>query len=100
QLQPPPGRPRREALPRARRSVWRSDPGRRDRAQPRGREVRLAKGLQVLDLRDLVDPPGCPAIGRRTGTDDPGADARARATADVEQARAEARDRARPAPDA
>src|SRR5690348_7186161 len=31
-------------------------PGGRHRPQPRSGEVRLAQGLQVLDLRDLVDP--------------------------------------------
>src|SRR5207244_1785842 len=85
--------------PRPRRSVRRPDPGRRHRPQPRSREVRLAEGLQVLDLRHLVDPPGRAAISRRTGADDPRADARARASTDAEQARAEARDGARPATD-
>src|SRR3712207_6860581 len=35
---------------------------------PRGREVRLAQGLPVLDLRHPVDPPGDPA---RTGEHQP-----------------------------
>ena len=41
----------------------RPGPGRRDRPEPRGREVRLAAWVQVLDLRDLVDPSGLPARG-------------------------------------
>ena len=36
------------------------------RPDPRRREVRLAQGLQVLDLRDLVDPPG--GAARRSPT--------------------------------
>ncbi len=47
--------------------------------EPRRREVRLAQGLQVLDLRDLVDPPGLPARRREPVPDDPRADARPRA---------------------
>ena len=38
---------------------------------PRGREVRLPQGLQVLDVRDLVDPPGHHARDRRPGPDHP-----------------------------
>ena len=53
-----------------------SDPGGRDRAEPRRGEVRLAQGLQVLDLRDLVDPPGLPARGREPVEDDPDPGAR------------------------
>ena len=41
------------------------------RADPRGREVRLPQGLQVLDLRNLVDPPGRDARDRRQGAHDP-----------------------------
>ncbi len=37
---------------------------------PRGREVRLPQGLQVLDLRNLVDPAGCHPRHRRPGADD------------------------------
>ena len=66
----------REALPGPRRAAAGPDPGGRDRPQPRRREVRLAEGLQVLDLRDLVDPPGLPARGRQPVEDDP--DPRAR----------------------
>ena len=44
----------------------------------RGREVRPPQGLQVLDLRDLVDPPGRRPCARRQGADDPDADAHRR----------------------
>ena len=43
----------------------RPDPGGHPRPDPGGREVRLAPRLQVLDLRDLVDPPGRRARPRR-----------------------------------
>ncbi len=48
----------REELPQPGAAVPRPDPGGHDRSRPRGGEVRLPPGLQVLDLRDLVDPPG------------------------------------------
>ena len=44
--------------------------------RPRGREVRLAAGLQVLDLRPLVDPPGGRAHDCEPGEDDPPPDSR------------------------
>ena len=49
----------------------RPDPGGVAGADPGGREVRLPARLQVLDLRDLVDPPGGDAGDRRQGADDP-----------------------------
>ena len=49
----------------------RPDPGRDHRADPRGREVRLAPRLQVLDLRDLVDPTGGAARRREQVAHDP-----------------------------
>ena len=61
----------RQGLPRARALVPRPDPGGEPRAHPGGREVRLPQGLQVLDLRDLVDPPGRDAGHRRQGPHDP-----------------------------
>src|SRR6266545_1647544 len=57
QREPPPRRLDRQALSRPWRSLPRPDPGGHARLEPRGREVRLAAGLQVLDLRPLVDPP-------------------------------------------
>ena len=53
------------------RSRPRPDPGGHARLEPRGREVRLAARLQVLDLRSLVDPPGGRAHEREPGEDDP-----------------------------
>ena len=49
----------------------RPDPGGLAGADPGGREVRLPPRLQVLDLRDLVDPPGGDPGDRRQGADDP-----------------------------
>ena len=56
--QPAPGRLRGQALHRARHDVPGPHPGGERRPDPRGREVRLHQGLQVLDLRHLVDPAG------------------------------------------
>ncbi len=47
-----------QALHRPRHAAARPDPGRQPGPDPRGGEVRLHQGLQVLHLRDLVDPPG------------------------------------------
>ena len=53
-------------------------------------EVRLAQGLQVLDLRDLVDPPGRPARRGQQGAHDPdpGPRRRARSRSHARRARA------------
>ena len=97
QLEPPPRRLDREALPRERYALPRPDSGGRDRPQPRGREVRPPQGLQVLDVRHLVDPPGGAARDRRSVADDPRADPRPRAPRRSWRAPArEARGRARP----
>ena len=56
----------------------RSDPGGCARPDPRRGEVRLAQGLQVLDLRDLVDSPGDPAWNREPVAHDPPAGGRRR----------------------
>ena len=45
--------------------------GGQPRVDARGREVRLAEGLQVLDVRDVVDPPGDPARHRQHRSHDP-----------------------------
>ena len=71
QLEPPPGRLDREEVPGPRALAARPDPGGRDRPDPRGREVRLAAGIQVLDLRHVVDPPGGPARRREQVAHDP-----------------------------
>jgi len=47
------------------------DPGRQHRPDPRGREVRLREGLQVLHVRDVVDPAGDHARNRGPGSHDP-----------------------------
>ena len=51
--------------------VPRPHPGGEPRAHPGRREVRLPQGLQVLDLRHLVDPPGRDAGDRRQGPHHP-----------------------------
>ena len=54
-------------------------PGRQPRPDPRGGEVRLHPRLQVLHLRDLVDPAGHEPRAGRPGPHHPGAGARRRA---------------------
>ena len=61
----------RQALHRPRHAVPRPDPGGQPGPHPRGREVRLHQGLQVLDLRDVVDPPGDHARDGRPGPHHP-----------------------------
>ena len=94
--QPPPRRLDREALPQPGAAVPRSDPGGDDRARARRGEVRLPQGLQVLDVRDVVDPPGGRACARRQGPDDPDARARRREAEQDRPLRAQAPRRARP----
>ena len=57
-VEPPARGPDREDLPQPGAAVPRPDPGGDAGPRPRGGEVRLPQGLQVLDLRDVVDPPG------------------------------------------
>ena len=99
QLQPAPRRLDRQALPGPRAVAARPDPGGDHRPDPRGREVRLAQGLQVLDVRDLVDPPGGAARRREQGAHDPDAGAHRRARAEDRARRARARREARPPAD-
>ena len=61
ELEPAAGDLQRAQVPGSRAAAARPDPGGDPRVDPRGREVRLAQGLQVLDLRDVLDPPGDPA---------------------------------------
>src|SRR5439155_1379548 len=82
----------REELPQPGPAVPRPDPGRNARVDPRGGEVRLAPGLQVLDLRHVVDPPGGRPRARRQGADDPDAGAHRRAPAEDESRGADAVD--------
>ena len=69
--QPPSGRVDREEVHEPRAAVPRSHPGRQHRPHEGGRQVRVPPRLQVLDLRDVVDPPGDHARDRRPGADDP-----------------------------
>ena len=52
-------------------AVPRPDPGRQHRPDEGGRQVRVSPRLQVLDLRDLVDPPGHHPRDCGPGADDP-----------------------------
>ena len=74
--------------------VPRPDPGGIARTDPGRREVRPPQGLQVLDLRDVVDPPGGHPRDRRQGAHDPDPGAHGR---EAQQGRAH-RAPARPAP--
>ena len=69
--QPAPRRLDRQRLSGPRPELPRPDPGGLAGADPGGGEVRLPPRLQVLHLRDLVDPPGGDAGDRRQGADDP-----------------------------
>src|SRR5207253_2798339 len=82
-VEPAPRRLDREELPQPGVAVPRSDPGGHPRADPRGREIRLAPWLQVLDLRDLVDSAGRCACAGRQGADDPDARAHRRTHAEA-----------------
>ena len=89
----------REELPQPGLAVSRPDPGGDDRPRAGGGEVRLPAWLQVLDLRDVVDPPGrCPRAGRQ-GPDDPHACSRGREAEQDREDRAQAARRARTRPD-
>ena len=69
--QPAPRRVDREEVHRPRHELPGPDPGGQHRPDPRGREVRLREGLQVLHVRDVVDPAGDHASDRRPGPHDP-----------------------------
>ena len=99
-LEPAAGRLDRPPVPDAGHHARRPDPGGRDRADPRDGEVRLAQGLQVLDLRDLVDPPGGAARRRQQGAHDPHPGPRRRARAEGRADRARAAPRSWAAADA
>src|SRR4029077_14831823 len=96
-VEPPARRVDREGLPRSRRAVPRPDPGGHARPEPRGREVRLAPWLQVLDLRDLVDPAVGAACRGEPRAHDPRPRARRRAAAEAVPRRTPAPGRAQPA---
>ena len=80
----------------ARRPVPRSDPGGHARVEPRRREVRLAPRLQVLDVRDVVDPPVRAARRREPCAHDPRSRSCRRAAAEAVARGAPPRGRARP----
>ena len=69
--QPPAGRGQREEVHQPRDEPPRPRPGGQRRADARRRQVRVGARLQVLDLRDVVDPPGDPARPRGPVADDP-----------------------------
>jgi RNA polymerase primary sigma factor len=69
--EPAPRRVDRQALRRPRHGAARPDPRGQPRPDPCRREVRLHEGLQVLDVRDVVDPPGHHPRDRRPGPHDP-----------------------------
>ena len=72
-VQPAPRRVGREAVPGVRAAHARPDPGGQPRTHAGGREVRPPQGLQVLDVRDVVDPPGHHPRYRRQEPHYPGA---------------------------
>ena len=90
--QPPPRRLDREEVHEPRPAVPRPDPGRQHRPDEGGRQVRVPPRLQVLDLRDVVDPPGHHPRDRRPGAHHPhpGAHDRDDQQADPHLARARA----------
>ena len=96
QLQPAPGRVQRPPLPEPGPAARRPRPGGHARPDPRQREVRLAQGLPLLDLRDAVDSPGDPARPGELGTHDPPARPRRPALAQGRARRARAVGAARP----
>ncbi|CAA9516731.1 MAG: RNA polymerase sigma factor RpoD, partial [uncultured Solirubrobacteraceae bacterium] len=95
-VQPAPRRLDRQELPQPGAAVPGPHPGGNARPRPRGGEVRLSQGLQVLDLRDLVDPPGDRPRARRQGAHDPHPGPRRREAQQDRPRRAQAGHRARP----
>ena len=69
--EPPPRDLDRQEVHEPRPAVPGPDPGRQHRPHEGGRQVRIPPRLQVLDLRDVVDPPGHHALDRRPGPHDP-----------------------------
>jgi hypothetical protein len=69
--QPAPRRVDRQEVPQPRPVVPRPHPGGQHRPDEGGREVRVPPRLQVLDLRDVVDPSGDHAFDRRPGAHHP-----------------------------
>ena len=69
--QPAAGDLDREEVHQPRHAVPRPDPGGQRRPDEGGRQVRIPPRLQVLDLCDVVDPPGDHPRDRRPGAHDP-----------------------------
>ena len=69
--QPAAGGLDRQEVHEPRAAVPGPDPGGQHRPDEGGRQVRVPARLQVLDLRDVVDPPGDHARDRRPGAHDP-----------------------------
>src|SRR5512132_101396 len=78
-IQPPARDVHHPQVRKLRRPAARPDSGGEPGTDPRRREVRLAAGLQALDIRDVVDPASRLARRGRPGPDDPIADPRRRA---------------------
>src|SRR5438128_1318910 len=68
--EPPPRRLGGQALSGKRPEPARSDPGGQHRAHEGGRPLPVPPRLQVLDVRDVVDPPGDHPRDRRSLADD------------------------------
>ena len=99
QLQPRARRLDRQEVPAERAAAAGPHPGGHLRPDPRDREVRLAARLQVLDLRDVLDPPGDPARHREQGAHDPRANEHRPARAQDPAHAPHALGQARPRPD-
>ena len=69
--QSPPRHLDRQEIHQSRAAVPRPHPGRQHRPDEGGRQVRVPPRLQVLDLCDLVDPPGDHPLDRRSGAHHP-----------------------------
>ena len=69
--EPPPRRQHREEVHEPRPAVPRPDPGGQHRPDEGRRQVRVQARLQVLHLRDVVDPAGHHARHRRSGPHHP-----------------------------
>ncbi len=65
--QPPPRHLHRQEVHEPRPAVPRPHPGRQHRPDEGGRQVRVSARLQVLHLRDVVDPAGHHPLDRRPG---------------------------------
>ena len=66
-----PGDLHRQEIHQPRPAIPRPDPGRQYRADEGGRQIRIPPRLQILDLCDVVDPPGDHAKHRRSGAHHP-----------------------------